>query len=59
MAVKSFNPLRKLIDWTKRIVLETAAYELASVASDGTGFVIEPLQLEHDPSVPAIEYEDA
>jgi hypothetical protein len=55
---KSFNPMRRLIDWTKRIVLEAAAYELASVASEGTGFAIEPLQLEHDPTVPVIEYEE-
>ena len=52
----TLNPIRLLIEWTKRIVIETAAREMAEQATDATGYQIEPLALEHEADVPSIEY---
>jgi hypothetical protein len=52
----NLNPLRMLINWAKRLVLESVARELADEASDATGFAIEPMPIEAD--LPQIEYSE-
>ncbi len=53
---KTLNPLRTLIDWGKRLVLESIATELADEASEAIGYGVEAPALDHQPEVPAIEY---
>ncbi len=52
----TFNPIRALVNWTKRVVFETVARELAEQATDATGYSIKPLELQHGTDVPAITY---
>jgi len=52
------NPIRKLIDWGKRLVVESIARELAEEASEATGYQVEPLAIEYSPETPAIEFEE-
>jgi hypothetical protein len=56
MTKTTINPLRMLVNWTKRIVFETVARELAEEASEATGYAIEPLELDLAAGTPEIEY---
>lgn len=58
MAKTRINPLRSLIDWGKRLVLEAVARELAEEASEATGYAIGPVELQHGADVPAITYSE-
>jgi hypothetical protein len=59
MAKNRLNPLRSLVDWGKRLVLEAIARELGEQATEATGYEIEPPALEYEADVPAIEYVEA
>ena len=54
---KTLNPLRLLIDWGKRLVVESIARELAEDASEATGYDVEPAALDFA-GAPAIEYSE-
>ncbi len=56
MPKTTINPLRMLVNWTKRVVCETVARELAEEATEATGYQVEPLSLELAAGTPAIEY---
>ncbi len=50
--VERLNPFRYLVDWLKRLVVDTAAAELATDVSVATGQPVEPLVIDVEAKPP-------